>query len=180
MIDTMTCRQAHQILTDRPQFCGVESNRKKTKMHAHSNKYNLDGDGRTDRGFTLIEILIAIVLVGILSAVVVIGISNLTSKGSSSACAASADAAKAGAVVYYASNNNAYPTTLTQMTTATGTGATAVPAALSLPSGVTVNTVAVTTPTPAGVGMQASPAGGGWYLTMTVGTNNAAPTFACS
>ncbi len=40
------------------------------------------GDGRQDdKGFTLIEILIAIVLVGILSAVAVIGISNLVSKG---------------------------------------------------------------------------------------------------
>ena len=50
---------------------------------------------RDDRGFTLVEILIAIVLVGILSAVVVVGIGNLTSQGSSSACKASADASRA-------------------------------------------------------------------------------------
>ena len=44
------------------------------------------GDGRQDdKGFTLIEILIAIVLIGILSAVAVVGISNLVSKGSTSA-----------------------------------------------------------------------------------------------
>ena len=55
----------------------------------------IDGE-QDDKGFTLIEILIAIVLVGILSAVAVVGISNLVSKGSTSACAASADAAKAG------------------------------------------------------------------------------------
>ena len=149
-------------------------------MNPHSNKYNLDGDGRNDKGFTLVEILIAIVLIGVLSAVVVIGISNLTSKGSTAACQASLDAAKAGTVVYYASNNNAYPTNLNQMTTGTGTGATAIPAALSLPSGVAVNKVDVKTPTPAAAGMQASPTSGGWYLTMTAGVNNAAPTFACS
>ena len=53
-----------------------------------------------DRGFTLIEILIAIVLVGILSAVAVVGVSNLVSKGSKSACGASADGAKAASQVY--------------------------------------------------------------------------------
>lgn len=129
--------------------------------------------GGEDRGFTLVEILIAIVLVGILSAVVVVGISNLTSKGTESACSASLDAAKAGTVVYFASNS-AYPTTLTQLTTATGS----VPAALTLPTGYVVNTTALTTPTPAAIGMRA--VGTNWSLTMTAGTAGAAPTFACS
>jgi prepilin-type N-terminal cleavage/methylation domain-containing protein len=149
-------------------------------MYVHSSRRSQGSDGRDDKGFTLVEILIAIVLIGILSAVVVIGISNLTSKGSSSACTASLDAAKAGAVVYYASNNNAYPTTLAQMTTGSGSGATAIPAALTLPSNVTVNTAAITGPPAVAIGMQASPTGGGWFLTMTAGVNNAAPTFACS
>jgi prepilin-type N-terminal cleavage/methylation domain-containing protein len=47
-----------------------------------------------DRGFTLVEILIAIVLVGVLSAVAVVGVGSLTSKGSSASCSASADAAR--------------------------------------------------------------------------------------
>jgi prepilin-type N-terminal cleavage/methylation domain-containing protein len=134
--------------------------------------------GENDDGFTLVEILIAIVLVGVLAAVVVVGISNLTSKGSSSACAASADAAQAASVVYFTSNS-AYPTTFTQMTTATGKGTTAIPAALTLPAGVTINTVAVKTPVPAAIGMQAS-SGTNWSLTMTAGVNGAAPTFVCS
>ena len=133
---------------------------------------------RDDNGFTLVESLIAIVLVGILSAVVVVSISNLTSKGAKSACNASLDAAKAGTVVYYTSNT-AYPTRLAQLTTATGTGVTAVPAALTLPSGVAVNTVAVTGAFPAAIGMQAS-SGTAWYLTMTAGVNGAAPTFVCA
>lgn len=133
-------------------------------MHDHSSTDNQLTSGRGDKGFTLVEILIAIVLVGILSAVVVVGISNLTSKGSSSACAASLDAAKAGAVVYYTSNS-AYPATFTQMTT----GTTAIPAALTLPSGVTLDTT----------GLKAS-SGTNWTLTMAPGATGVAPTFVCS
>ncbi len=71
-----------------------------------------------DAGFTLVEIVIAIVLVGILSAVAVVGIGSLTDKGNDSACEASLDAAKAAAVVHLASTNS-YPATLTAMTTGT-------------------------------------------------------------
>ena len=116
---------------------------------------------REDKGFTLVEILIAIVLVGILSAVVVVGISNLTSKGSSSACKASADAAKAGAVVFYSTNSYKYPSSISAMTTAA-------PAALTLPEGVTLNST----------GLVAT--GDGWTMTMTASSNGNAPTFACT
>ena len=93
-------------------------------------------DGRQeDEGFTLIEILIAIVLVGILSAVAVVGISSLVSKGSSSACEASMDAAKAASAVYFTSNANAYPATFTAVDDRTAsTGGSR--------SGVNVNTAA--------------------------------------
>jgi len=128
-----------------------------------------------DKGFTLVEILIAIVLVGILSAVAVVGISNLVSKGTTSACNASADSARAATAVYFAANGS-YPTSITQLTTASGS----VPAPLTLPSGVTINTSATTGPTPpaAAVGMQAS-SGTSWYLTMAAGSGGAAPTFNC-
>lgn len=114
-----------------------------------------------DGGFTLVEILISIVLVGILSAVVVVGIGNLTSKGSTAACTASLDAAKAAAVVHYTSNGNAYPATMTAMTTST-------PPSLTLPQGVTLNQT----------GLAAT--GSGWTLTMTPGAAGLPPTFACS
>jgi prepilin-type N-terminal cleavage/methylation domain-containing protein len=138
-------------------------------MNIHSTTGRQD---RSDKGFTLVEILIAIVLVGILSAVAVVGISNLVSKGSSSACGASLDAAKAGSAVYFA-DLSTYPSTLALL--ADGTH-------LSLPTNVTVNTTAVTAASPrpaAAIGMQAS--GAGWYLTMTTaGTLTAAPVFACN
>ncbi|MCU1501205.1 MAG: hypothetical protein JWM12_559 [Ilumatobacteraceae bacterium] len=141
-------------------------------------KFRIQGDGeQRDEGFTLVEILIAIVLIGILSAVVVVGISNLTSKGSTSACQASADAAKAGTVVYFASvTPNAYPTTLIQLTSPTTNPVG--PAALTLPAGVTLNTAAVTGPPAVAIGMQTT--GASWTMTMTAGVAGAAPTYACS
>jgi type IV pilus assembly protein PilA len=124
-----------------------------------------------DEGFTLIEILLAIVLVGILAAVAVVGISNLVSKGSTSACQASADSAKSATAVYFASNN-AYPTTFLQLT-APGTAG----APYTLPSGTTLNTAAVGA---APIGTIATN-GTSWVLTMTAGTPvGAAPTFTCS
>ena len=116
----------------------------------------IDGE-QDDKGFTLIEILIAIVLIGILSAVAVVGISSLVSKGSTSACGASKDAATAASAVWFANNGNTYPTTFTQLTTS--------PAAFTPPSGATVAAQTVTN---------------GWVLTMSGGTATVAPTFVCS
>jgi prepilin-type N-terminal cleavage/methylation domain-containing protein len=134
--------------------------------------------GRKDEGFTLVEILIAIVLVGILSVVVIVGISNLTSSGSKSACTASLDSAKAGSVAFYASSSpNRYPANFTELTPAANP-------ALVLPSGAAVNTTALsTTGTPvalanAAVGMAV--VGPSWQLTMTAGATGVAPTFACT
>lgn len=115
-------------------------------------------DGATrprDTGFTLVEILIAIVLVGILSAVVVVGVGSLTEQGEASACQASLDGAKAGAVVYFA-QNAAHATSFTDMI-ADG--------ALTVPDEVTPAATTLT--------------GSGWTLTLT-GNGSAAPTFACS
>jgi prepilin-type N-terminal cleavage/methylation domain-containing protein len=132
----------------------------------------IDGE-KDDKGFTLIEILIAIVLVGILSAVAVVGISSLVSKGSSSACNASLDAAKAGSAVYLAENGS-YPATL---------AAEANGVYLTLPTGTTVNLAAVVAAPPhpaAAIGMQTTGTAT-WRLTMlTAGTTTTAPTFGCT
>lgn len=111
-----------------------------------------------DRGFTLVEILVAIVLVGIPSAVVVVGVGSLTSKGSAAACSSSLDAARAASTVHLTSTG-AYPTTFTAMTTS---------GALSLPSTVSVDAS----------GTAAS--GTGWTLTLSPGTGGSAPTFWCT
>lgn len=115
---------------------------------------------RPDHGFTLVEILIAIVLVGILTAVVVVGVGSLTSKGSASACSASLDASRAATAVHLA-GTGAYPTSFTQMTSAA-------PPTLSLPSGVTVDASGTTA------------SGNGWVLSLLATTAGAPPTFVCS
>jgi prepilin-type N-terminal cleavage/methylation domain-containing protein len=126
------------------------------------------GDGvGVDPGFTLVEILIAIVLVGILSAVVVVGLSNMGSKGSTGACQVSMDAARSGSAVYYNSTGG-YPATISDMTTAS-------PPSLTLSNGITINATSV--------GSQAAgtiATGNGWTLTMSSGTNGGPPTFTCS
>ena len=135
-------------------------------MQPTSTTTRRDSDRDDDAGFTLIEILIAIVLVGILSAVAVVGISNLVSKGSSSACTASADASKAASAVYFASNNR-YPANFLELTAAGTTGAP-----LALPAGVTPNPIVAST--------MAVSSGSSWTLTMVPGSSGAAPTFNCT
>ena len=105
-------------------------------------------------------------LVGVLSAVVVVGISALTDKGSSAACATSLDAAKTGSVAYFTANGT-YPTSLLEMTSSN-------PAVLDLSSGVELNAVAVGVNTP---GTRAT--GEGWVLTLTPGVGAKSPTFTC-
>jgi type IV pilus assembly protein PilA len=149
----------------------LESLRTK-KQEEQMNVYQSSNPKVDDEGFTLIEILIAIVLVGILSAVAVVGISNLVSKGGTSACNATKDSASAAAAVYFTSvTPNAYPTTLDAMRTN---------GAWTLPSGVTINSAAVTasgSQPAAAANMQAT--SGSWWMTMS-GGGATAPAFSCA
>jgi prepilin-type N-terminal cleavage/methylation domain-containing protein len=147
--------------TPPPHIHGTKE--KRNEMFGNSTITTQRVDRHGDKGFTLIEILIAIVLIGVLSAVAVVGISSLISKGSSSACEASLDASKAASAVYFASNANTYPNTFTQLTAA-GTGG----APLTMPSGVTYD----------GTDLEATY--GSWTLTMTPGSGTNAPTFLCT
>jgi len=128
-----------------------------------TNRRSRRSDGRTeDDGFTLVEILIAIVLVGILSAVVIVGIGRLTEDGANSACKASLDASKAGSVSYFASTG-AYPTNFAALTEAKGNPY------LVLPSEAEIdpeNELAIKQ-------------GDNWTLTMSKPDGNQAPTFTC-
>jgi prepilin-type N-terminal cleavage/methylation domain-containing protein len=108
-----------------------------------------------DRGFTLVEIVIAIVLVGVLSAVVVVGVGRLNTSGSTAACQASADAARAAVTTHFAQTGSS-PASLSEMV-ASGS--------LVLPSGVAVD--------PSGLKASAAT----WQLTMAIGTS---ATFTCS
>ena len=112
-----------------------------------------------DRGFTLVEVVIAIVLVGILSSVVVVGVGQLTNRGTSASCAASQDAARAAATVHFGSTGS-YPTTFTQLTAGS-------PPALMLPLGATVNATGDVVTV------------GSWSLRLLPGSGSSAPTFTC-
>ena len=113
-----------------------------------------------DRGFTLVEVVIAIVLVGILSAVVVVGVGNLTTRGTTAACTTSADAARAAATTHLGTTGT-YPTTFTQMTSAT-------PPALTLPTGATIDSTGRVINV------------GSWNMVLVPGTGTQAPRFLCS
>lgn len=111
-----------------------------------------------DGGFTLVEIVVAIVLVGILSAVVVVGVGTLTAQGSDAGCTASADAARAGAKVFWTTAAR-QPVTFTEMASS---------GALDLGSGVGLDDD----------GRVAS--GDGWTLVMVPGADGSAPSFTCT
>jgi prepilin-type N-terminal cleavage/methylation domain-containing protein len=144
------------------KFAAPSTIRGTMNIHSSNIQGQIDGE-REDKGFTLIEILIAIVLVGILSAVAVVGISSLVNKGSTSACGATLDASKAATAVYFAANANAYPTTFTQLTDTTPVGG----AALTAPASTVVTATTIKS-------------GTSWTLTMTPGAGGAAPTFVCT
>ena len=93
------------------------------------------GHRQKDQGFTLVELLLAIVIVGILSAVAIVGLTGMTSTGNKSACNTLIAAAQTAATTYYA-NTGMYP-----VTTGSPDGFDLLvqgpPALMTLPNGVT-------------------------------------------
>ena len=67
-------------------------------------------------GFTLVELLITVVLVGVLTVVGMIGLNGLAGSGSTAACQASMDAAKAATAVYYTQTGHNYPQAFDDLT----------------------------------------------------------------
>ncbi len=63
---------------------------------------------RKDKGFTLVELLIVIVILGILATVTVFAVRGITDKGKSAGCQADAKTFETGLEAYYA-QNGLYP-----------------------------------------------------------------------
>ncbi len=75
------------------------------------------GDSETQHGFTLVELLLTIVVVGVLTAVAILGITSLTDTAKKATCQTTLDASRAAVVAYYSSQSpHAYPATFDVLT----------------------------------------------------------------
>ena len=70
----------------------------------------VETSGRRDKGFTLVELLIVIVILGILATVTVFAVRGITDKGKESACAADQKTIETAVEAYYAVEDT-YPLT---------------------------------------------------------------------
>jgi prepilin-type N-terminal cleavage/methylation domain-containing protein len=63
---------------------------------------------RTDEGFTLIELMIVIVILGVLAGIVVFAVGGITDRGTSAACKTDVSTITTAVEAFYAKNNS-YP-----------------------------------------------------------------------
>jgi prepilin-type N-terminal cleavage/methylation domain-containing protein len=61
---------------------------------------------KKDKGFTLVELLIVIVILGVLATVTVFAVSGITSRGETTACQADLNTLRTAAEAYYAENGS--------------------------------------------------------------------------
>lgn len=99
-----------------------------------------------DKGFTLVELLIVIVILGILATVTVFAVRGITDQGQTSACKATGKTYEVAIEAFYAKNGSAVNPSGAQLVSAgllrsySGTGGVAVDSS-STPSGVTFSGV---------------------------------------
>ena len=96
-----------------------------------------------DSGFTIVELLVVIVVIGILAAIIIVSYAGITQKANNARSLSNASQVLAVSDAFFAENNY-YPATnsTTAMTTADWSSR---PTTAKLPAGITVATPAVTT-----------------------------------
>ena len=73
---------------------------------------------REQRGFTLVELLVVILILGVLAAVVVFSVGGITDHGKNSACLTEVQEVRTAIEAYKAQNNNTKPASLATLVTA--------------------------------------------------------------
>ena len=72
-----------------------------------------------EKGFTLVELLVVIIILGVLAAVVVIAVNGFQDRGKTNACKTEERTIEAAAAAFYAANNDTWPTADSQLTGST-------------------------------------------------------------
>jgi len=101
-----------------------------------------------DQGFTIVELLVVIVVIGILAAITIVSYTGITARANTSANKQNASSVVAAAQTYYADNSSVFPAT-------SGTSATVLAAFVGgngnvakLPAGLTITNATVTSTNP--------------------------------
>lgn len=71
-------------------------------------------ENKQDKGFTLVELLIVIVILGILATITVFAVRGITDQGQTSACNADQKTLQVAVEAYYAQNGNAAGDTMVE------------------------------------------------------------------
>jgi prepilin-type N-terminal cleavage/methylation domain-containing protein len=80
-------------------FRGTSTAEERTNMENHIEEKS---SGKSDKGFTLVELLIVIVILGILATVTVFAVRGITDKGTKSACDSDKKTLEVGVESYFA------------------------------------------------------------------------------
>jgi len=76
------------------------------------------GVKRTEGGFTLVELLVVVLILGVLAAVVVFSVGGITNRGRNASCTTEVREVRTAIEAYKAQNNNTNPANLNTLVTA--------------------------------------------------------------